>query len=32
VAAQLARKGFSQDSLEAALGGELGEEDAGYDV
>ncbi len=32
VAAQLARKGFGQDSLEAALGGELGEEDAGHDV
>ena len=31
VAAQLARKGFSQDALEAALGGELGE-DGGADV
>jgi regulatory protein len=31
VAAQLARKGFSQDALEAALGGELAE-DGGSDV
>ena len=31
VAAQLARKGFGQDALEAALGGELAE-DGGSDV